>query len=206
MGRYKHSGVNWTWNWILKGLLDGDVDGRCRLCHSSCSIKGPFPFADESIVSTSNMVTVGCDPVGIANLRDDTINIPSELDASDVFSHSVMSDSLQRHRLWPGRFLCPWNLPGKNTAVGQLFLLQEIFPTRGPNLHLLCLLHWQADSLPLVPSGKSMTYQKDEPISISWPFSGNMQIPSSGSQKKEQYERNKLIGRPMNFSVTVNPT
>ena len=50
-----------------------------------------------------------------------------------------------------------------------------------------------------------MIYQKDEPILISWPFSGNMQIPSNGSQKKGQYERNKLIGRPMNFSVAINP-
>ena len=29
------------------------------------------------------------------------------------------------------------------------FHLQGIFPTQGVNLHLLCLLHWQADSLPL---------------------------------------------------------
>ena len=29
------------------------------------------------------------------------------------------------------------------------FLLQGIFPAQGSNLHLLCLLHWQADSLPL---------------------------------------------------------
>ena len=29
------------------------------------------------------------------------------------------------------------------------FLLQGIFPTQGLNLHPLCFLHWQADSLPL---------------------------------------------------------
>ena len=33
-------------------------------------------------------------------------------------------------------------------------LLQGIFPTQGLNPHLLCLLHWQGDSLPLVPAGK----------------------------------------------------
>ena len=27
--------------------------------------------------------------------------------------------------------------------------LQGTFPIQGPNPHLLCLLHWQADSLPL---------------------------------------------------------
>ena len=33
-------------------------------------------------------------------------------------------------------------------------ILQEIFPAQGSNLHLFCLLHWQVDSLPLVPPGK----------------------------------------------------
>ena len=37
----------------------------------------------------------------------------------------------------------------RNTEVGCHFLLQGIFPTQGLNLCLLCLLHWQADSLPL---------------------------------------------------------
>jgi len=33
------------------------------------------------------------------------------------------------------------NFPGKNTGAGCHFLLQEIFPTQGLNLHLLNLLH-----------------------------------------------------------------
>ena len=33
--------------------------------------------------------------------------------------------------------------------MGCYFLLQRIFPTHGLNLHLLWLLHWQVDSLPL---------------------------------------------------------
>ena len=32
--------------------------------------------------------------------------------------------------------------------------LQRIFLTQGWKPHLLCLLHWQADSLPLAPPGK----------------------------------------------------
>ena len=32
---------------------------------------------------------------------------------------------------------------------------RDIFPTQGPNQCLLCLLHWQAGSLPLAPLGKS---------------------------------------------------
>ena len=38
--------------------------------------------------------------------------------------------------------------------MGQHTLLQGIFPTQGSNLHLLHPLHWQVDSLPLVPLGK----------------------------------------------------
>ena len=37
------------------------------------------------------------------------------------------------------------NSPGKNTGVGCHSLLQGIFPDQGWDL---CLLHWQADSLP----------------------------------------------------------
>ena len=48
----------------------------------------------------------------------------------------------------------PWDFPGKNTGEGCHFLLQGIFPTQGSNPHLLCLLHWQAGSLPLAPPGK----------------------------------------------------
>ena len=38
--------------------------------------------------------------------------------------------------------------PGKNPRAYCHFLLQRIFPTQ-EDLHLLCLLHWQADALPL---------------------------------------------------------
>ena len=37
---------------------------------------------------------------------------------------------------------------------GLLCLLQTVFSIQGWNLHLLCLLHWQTGSLPLVPPGK----------------------------------------------------
>ena len=47
-----------------------------------------------------------------------------------------------------------WDSPGKNTEVGFHFLLQGIFQTQGLNTHLLCLLHWEVGSLPLVPPGK----------------------------------------------------
>ena len=77
--------------------------------------------------------------------------------------------------LWTvARLLCPWDFPGKDPGVGYqacqalLFmgfsrqeywsglpsLLQGIFPTQGSNAYLLCLLHWQAGSLPQAPPGK----------------------------------------------------
>ena len=54
------------------------------------------------------------------------------------------------------KLLGPRDSPGKSTGVGCYFLLQGIFPTQGLKLHLLNLLHWQTDSLPLVPPGKSI--------------------------------------------------
>ena len=51
-------------------------------------------------------------------------------------------------------FLCPYDSPGKNTGVGYHVLLQGIFPTQGSNLHLLCLQHLQAGSIPLARPGK----------------------------------------------------
>ena len=57
---------------------------------------------------------------------------------------------------WHTRLLCPCNCPGMNTGAGCHFL-QGIFLIQGSNPHLLCLLHWQVDSLPLVPPGKPWT-------------------------------------------------
>ena len=53
------------------------------------------------------------------------------------------------HGLQPDRLLCPWNYPSMNTGMGCHFLLQGIFLTWDQTLHLLWLLHWQADSLSL---------------------------------------------------------
>ena len=50
-------------------------------------------------------------------------------------------------------FEIPWNFPGKNTVVGCIPSL-GISPTRGSNPCFLCLLHWQADSLPLCHLGR----------------------------------------------------
>ena len=74
--------------------------------------------------------------------------------ANSLWVTSVMSDSLRVNGLQPARLLCPWDSPGKNTEVGCLALFQGIFLTQGSNPCLLCLLHWQAGCLPLVPPQK----------------------------------------------------
>ena len=63
---------------------------------------------------------------------------------------SVVSDSLQPHRLYPARLPCPWDSPGMNTGVGCHTLLQGDLPypglkPRSPSL--------QAVSLPLSHRG-----------------------------------------------------
>ena len=45
---------------------------------------------------------------------------------SESESRSVVSDSLQSHGLYS-----PWKFPGQKTRVGNLSLLQGIFPTQG---------------------------------------------------------------------------
>ena len=57
---------------------------------------------------------------------------------------------------------------GKNTGVGCLTLLQGIFPTQGLNPHLLCLLPWQASSLPLTHLGSSQLLEQTETICEMW--------------------------------------
>ena len=74
-----------------------------------------------------------------------------------VLSHLVVSDSLRPHGLQSVRLPCPWNSPGKSTGVGCHALLQGIFLTYESNPLLLCLLHWQVGSLPLVPPGNPKT-------------------------------------------------
>ena len=63
----------------------------------------------------------------------------------------------ETHGLWPARLLRPWDSPGKSTRVGCHFLLQGIFPSQGSNP---CLLHWQADSLPLSHQGRPQKLAK----------------------------------------------
>ena len=54
------------------------------------------------------------------------------------------------------------------TGVGCHSPLQKIFLTQGWNLRLLCLLHWQAGSLPLMPPGKPSSLIFPCKRTLSW--------------------------------------
>ena len=67
---------------------------------------------------------------------------------------SVVSDSANPWTV-AHRLLFLWKSPGKNTGVGCHALLQGILPTQGSNP---CLLHWQADSLPVSYQGSPKSF------------------------------------------------
>ena len=61
------------------------------------------------------------------------------INESESVNHSVVSDSLQPHGLYPARLPCPWDSPAKNTGVGCHSLLQGNLLTQGLNpSHLHC--------------------------------------------------------------------
>ena len=83
--------------------------------------------------------------------------------------------------LQPTRLLCRWNFPEKKTGVGCHALFQVIFPTQGSSPHLLRLLPWQADSLPLEPPRKP----------ISWKMESLEFCDEQGNQEHGDFGREK---------------
>ena len=122
------------------------------------------PMTGEWIKKMWNMYTVEhCSATKRNEIRSfvDGVGGPTvchtEWSKSESVSHSVVSDSLRPHGLWPARLLCLWNSPSKNTGVGCHALLQGSFPTQGSIPGFLPLLHWQACCLPLMPPGKQQS-------------------------------------------------
>ena len=103
-------------------------------------------------------------------ISHNTVKLDVKVQKLVQFSRSVMSDSLQPHRLQPTRLLCPWDSPSKNTGVGCLSLLQGIFPTQGMEPMSLATPAWQVSSLPLVPPGKPprLSYFHSTIFSVFW--------------------------------------
>ena len=81
---------------------------------------------------------------------------------------------------------------GKNTGVGCLALLQGTFPTQGLNLCLLCLLHWQASSLPLIHLRSSRLLEQTETICEIWalphPLNSAQTNTTAGAKSGTRYE------------------
>ena len=96
------------------------------------------------------------------------------------------SHALHRFQAWPLQQAC--HVACCVGLVGCHFLFQGISPTQGLNPHLLCLLHWQAISLPSVPPGSpcdggylqlySKCHSLEGPLSQSlWVFSQPTELP-----------------------------
>ena len=85
------------------------------------------------------------------------------ISSSNAWKWKMKAKSLSRvqpsqpHGLPPSRLLCPRDFPGRSTGVGYHFLLHRIFLTQGLNPCPLCLLLWQADSLPAKWLGMTVT-------------------------------------------------
>ena len=69
---------------------------------------------------------------------------PTELPCAEL-SHSVMSNSLQPHGLWPTRLLCPWEFSRQVYQSGLSCPPRGDLPNPGIKLRSPT---WQADSLP----------------------------------------------------------
>ena len=82
------------------------------------------------------------------------------------------------------RLLCLWHFSGKYIRVSCHFILQGIFPTQRLNLHLLHLLHWQEDSLPL---NHIFSFKKYTLMYLGFFKSDAYKLLSSGSGKKSVF-------------------
>ena len=90
------------------------------------------------------------------------------------------------------------DFPGKNTGVGCHILLQGIFLTQEWNP---CLLHWQADSLPLYHLGRPLLLLLLSRFSCVWfcatPQTAAQQTPPSLGFSRQEYWSGLPFPSPM---------
>ena len=101
------------------------------------------------------------------------------------------------HGPWSARLPRPWTFPGKNTGVGCHFLLQRIFSTQGLNLSLQCLLHWQADSLPLGRQGCRGHLFKRHLLSTDCALDAGAKCPALGGWAEGESAGLELVWCPV---------
>ena len=95
------------------------MDWKNQYCQNDYTIQGNL-----QIQCNPNQITNG---IFHRFRRKKTSKVKSASESCSVVSSS----------LWPHGLYSPWNSPGKNTEVGSLSLLQEIFLTQGLNPGLL---------------------------------------------------------------------
>ena len=83
------------------------------------------------------------------------VNLKSCMHAQSLQSCPTLGDPMDCS---PPRSSVHGIFPARVLGVSCHFVPQGIFPTQGWKQHLLCLLHWQAGSLPLSPPGKPLTH------------------------------------------------
>ena len=77
----------------------------------------------------------------------------------DGWTHLLNSQSAYhpvKSPLYPQQQLALCLARGECSVNNGSLMFNLIFPSQGSNWCLLCLLHWQGDSLPLAPPGKRM--------------------------------------------------
>ena len=104
--------------------------------------------------------------------------------------------------------LCPWDSPDKNTGVGFHAFLQGIVLTQGSNLCLLCHLHWQAGSLPIMPPTRktllqSMGSQRDRNHSATFTYSHWKTKQSDKKKKKRATTKNTITASSWLFRTNL---
>ena len=123
-----------------------------------------------------------------------------------------MSNSFTTPWTIVGRLRCPWDSPGRNNGAGCHSLLQGIFPIQWLKLCLLCLLPWQADSLPLIPGkpGKSSTsnlmfsqHQTSPFRFLSWVLIWMMKLNKRAVGREMMVDLHECIGLSVSLSYVT---
>ena len=129
--------LRWHQPWLLNGTVHLREIKWWHLHHESKENLGKFLLAAFTLISTENLTNV-----------------------SVICMHAQSCPTLCDP--WTIAHWAPlyMGFPQQEYRVVCHFPLQGIFPTQGPNPRLLCLLNWQADSLPL-------SYLKS--LSVSYP-------------------------------------
>ena len=112
--------------------------GKTQVCESIFSTLNFIISKQKSSLSNENLES---------KLRC-AVRMEHTPESKDLVPVKIISNFLRPYGLQLARRLSPWDSPGMNTGVDCHALFQ------GLNLCLLCLLHWQAGSLPLPPPGK----------------------------------------------------